>query len=526
MNAPTAWLVALVATLALPLAGAETYTLADAGVVALEVDAESMDDCATAFWLAPCVAAYGDAGTMAVGDDEAAVGQHVEEVRLVVRGVPASDVEADLSTLEVSHPLFRVLNATWVDANDSLPDAAKAFVTLESRPTSNEAAKWGLFILFHPPPGTQVPGTSEGVGDVWVGACYDPCATSNSSFLASDEDSVQPFPHNVWLQDANSDAYAHAYVEAATTCWYPDAMPAAACDALAAARPNLEAIVGAIASLTPEADLGFELGITSVHFEPSASAAPGTSGAPDATSGRGERSGVLSPSDAPRPGAVGGAVVGLQAPKPVEGNVMGHWAALFGESSSPWGVSRTASIVAAVAALAASIAVVLYHRIVRARALEQATRRKVYDSIAAAPGIRVGTLASHLELNYNTTLHHVRLLRETGLVEGFGSGQTRLFVRGASLGMAQKEAAVAAASPVAARVLRHVEARGAVDFVGLREELGLPKSSASEAVSRLCQAGLVEKRRLGGRLLVARAGPTRARPPGAAHLTTAEAPVS
>lgn len=122
------------------------------------------------------------------------------------------------------------------------------------------------------------------------------------------------------------------------------------------------------------------------------------------------------------------------------------------------------------------------------------------------PGVRVGTLQAQLGLNYNTVLRHVRLLEKCGLVEGAGEGQRRYFVRQAAMGVEAKRAAIAAASPVAAEVLRYVQARGRVALPALRADLRLPRSSASTALARLEGAGLVAREPDGRRLVVVYAG--------------------
>jgi DNA-binding MarR family transcriptional regulator len=165
----------------------------------------------------------------------------------------------------------------------------------------------------------------------------------------------------------------------------------------------------------------------------------------------------------------------------------------------------------------------LYHRVQRHRALEQPTRRRIYESIAARPGVRVGTLQAQLGLNYNTVLRHVRVLQRLGLVEGDASPQRRWFVRDAGLGVQARKAAVAASSPVAASVVRYLAARGPVALATMRAELGLPKSSASTALRRMAHAGLVERRGEGRGLVVALAASAAAPPHGPLTATPAAA---
>lgn len=146
-------------------------------------------------------------------------------------------------------------------------------------------------------------------------------------------------------------------------------------------------------------------------------------------------------------------------------------------------------------------ALALYHRIAPSRLLDQPTRRAVHDAIAAEPGVRIGTLQARLGLNYNTVLHHVRALARGGLVEARGPGQRRWFVAGRHAAPEQ-QAAVAASGRAARRVLAHLRATGSAELPALRAELGIPRSTASDAVARLAAAGLVRVERHGARVRV------------------------
>ncbi|HEV8360886.1 MAG TPA: MarR family transcriptional regulator [Candidatus Thermoplasmatota archaeon] len=156
------------------------------------------------------------------------------------------------------------------------------------------------------------------------------------------------------------------------------------------------------------------------------------------------------------------------------------------------------------AALGASLAFAwgLYTRIAAHRALDQGTRRRIYDLVAGQPGVRVGTLRRQLELSYPAVERHVRMLVHFGLLEVHPGGQRRLFVRG-SADADGRAAVVASSTPQARRVLDHLRTRGPVTMGALRAELGLPRSSASLVVQRLSAAGLVVARPEGRRLLVA-----------------------
>lgn len=173
---------------------------------------------------------------------------------------------------------------------------------------------------------------------------------------------------------------------------------------------------------------------------------------------------------------------------------------------SALGPGAEAAFLAAVGAAAALLALrpllALYHRLAPSRLLEQPTRRRIHEAIAAHPGIRVGTLQASLGLNYNTVLRHVRTLERHGFVHSEGAGQRRWFATSVALGPEQRAAAVATASPTVRQVLAYLAPRGAADLPTLRRDLGLPRSTASDAVARLARAGLVGVERRGTVVLI------------------------
>src|SRR5438067_4029651 len=144
----------------------------------------------------------------------------------------------------------------------------------------------------------------------------------------------------------------------------------------------------------------------------------------------------------------------------------------------------------------------LYHRIPRAKALDNANRQRVYDAIREEPAIRVGTLAARLGLNRDTVLEHIRVLERFRLVESAGAGQRRYFASGMIGSIVEKNAIAATSASSTKRVLSLVQARGEVEFRDLVRSLGLSSPLTSWSVKRLERAGLVRKERRDGRLVV------------------------
>lgn len=148
----------------------------------------------------------------------------------------------------------------------------------------------------------------------------------------------------------------------------------------------------------------------------------------------------------------------------------------------------------------------LFHRIRKDRALANPTRARIFEAIAAEPGVRVWTLATRLGLDPSTVDHHVGMLRKLHLVEAVEGGQRRLFVNGGTFGADQKLLVLATSAPSVAAVLALVRGRRIVDFSDLQSALRMRPSTASEAVRALEAVGLVVKRREGGRLRVEATG--------------------
>jgi DNA-binding MarR family transcriptional regulator len=137
----------------------------------------------------------------------------------------------------------------------------------------------------------------------------------------------------------------------------------------------------------------------------------------------------------------------------------------------------------------------LYHRITRNAALEQESRRRVYGAIVAKPGVRVGTLACRLGMDYNSAKRHTHVLERLGFVRGVGAGQKHWFASGAMPHPEAQLRADALTSPAARDVYRLLLERGPTDLPALGEALGLAPSTVSTVAAKLTRAGLVARRR-------------------------------
>lgn len=137
----------------------------------------------------------------------------------------------------------------------------------------------------------------------------------------------------------------------------------------------------------------------------------------------------------------------------------------------------------------------LYHRITASAVLAHGTRARLFAAITQGPGVRAGTLASSSGLDYKTVRHHLRHLVRVGLVHAIGEGQARYYPANAAPPPGEREAARTLACPSVRLVFDHLQAAGTRDLTTLTAELGLAKSTVSEAAAALRRAGLVEHRR-------------------------------
>lgn len=495
---------------AMPASADSIYVL-DAGPARVELDGTAATACDGGAGL--CVLHHEDHGTTAPGDDEVVIASYIREARVDLEppvGPEPPVTGINFSELRVGHPAWGVLNQTWVRANDTLPGVVKQYVTLEARHRQivdddgtwhDDTTKYGDFVVVH------LPFEVGHMDRVDAGVCWYPCY-SDFPQLYSDEDEVGV--NDVHLgDDGDTDSYVQIEIDALTACWFDYVgVPEAVCDARAAPRGPLLEGAALVASVTPSARLGFRLERAAVGD------------APDARVARADEVGEAAPGEAglaPVPSRAGadGLLLGGGADAPARSLAT----SVKGEPS-PWPASPPAlegfvegaarepgMLLLLVAGAAALLLGALYHRIARERALEQDTRRRIFEVIGAEPGVRVGTLAQRLGLAYKSVQRHVQLLEEMGYVQGSGAGQRRYVVAGQ---MPAAEAAVlttALCNPAARAVYEHVVAHGASDMGSLGSALGLAPSTLSMAAARLRVAGLVASRRHGKRVVLQAVAP-------------------
>ncbi|MFC4356462.1 winged helix-turn-helix transcriptional regulator [Halobium salinum] len=130
--------------------------------------------------------------------------------------------------------------------------------------------------------------------------------------------------------------------------------------------------------------------------------------------------------------------------------------------------------------------------------LENDHRAAVFEVVGDAPGIAVSEVAKRADVSRSTARYHTRVLEAEGLV--FGEkirGKLRYFPADDEM----PELTAALADEAAAGVLFAVARRGPVSVSALAEALDRAPSTVSHHLSRLDEAGLVERERDGGAVL-------------------------
>lgn len=470
------------------------------GPVEAKVAFEGEQDCAVGDQ-SLCVISWSRGEDPAPGDDRIDVQQSVKYVRASVHTtsvVPPQELVVDPSKVTVHHPVWRAAKPLWLQANDTLPPPAKQVVTLE-------LARYSLLLFVHLPAPLKNPINKR--NDVHVPIPWD-CRVVFTEYAnwddACNQNRVRPLPNGVNSTDNTDRMWDVALWIASCDYGYRIFAPQA-CPLLDAGQTLGSGAAAAWRQLAPDIRSGAELKRVIARVGPSGEAPPlaDLASTSPARAGPGMLSELSLPaSSVPPASAPGREPRSLDQFAPTRSQSVGADDADLGTASVIEPETFPFAILISAAALGMLAVLVLYRRVQGHRILEQATRLRVYEAIASNPGVRVGTLTTRLDLSYTTIKHHVRLLESCGLVVATPNGQRRLFANGHTANDQAQQAAIAGSSPAAKAILEHLKTSGPSDLPGLCASLGLPKSTASEALTRLGLAGLVAKRRAGKRLQI------------------------
>jgi predicted transcriptional regulator len=128
-------------------------------------------------------------------------------------------------------------------------------------------------------------------------------------------------------------------------------------------------------------------------------------------------------------------------------------------------------------------------------------RRRVYQAVAAAPGIHVREVVRRSKLAYGSVEYHLRRLEEAGLIEGRPEGQLRVFFA-KEFPKGERDLASAARSAPARRILTALLSLGEVTHGDLAQATQLKPSNVTYHLRALTGRQLVVARREGRALFL------------------------
>lgn len=132
--------------------------------------------------------------------------------------------------------------------------------------------------------------------------------------------------------------------------------------------------------------------------------------------------------------------------------------------------------------------------------LSHDTRRDIYAAVADAPGRGLTTVARVLDVNRSTARYHVKVLERADLVERAKIlGQCRLYPADFD---GEPALAAALADDSTEHLVRSVDDLEPVTITGLAASVDRAASTTSRHVSRLEDAGLLERERGDGAVMV------------------------
>lgn len=150
------------------------------------------------------------------------------------------------------------------------------------------------------------------------------------------------------------------------------------------------------------------------------------------------------------------------------------------------------------AALLGAGAVAMYTRIRPNAALENGTRKAIFDLVCRAPGLGVHAIAAAAGVSYSTTAYHLERLVEAGMLVMTPDGNKLCYYKnGGAFTETERRLLPLVKNDEAARVLEAILERPGTYRAALAERLGVTATTVNWHLKRLLEAGLVEEVRAG-----------------------------
>ena len=198
------------------------------------------------------------------------------------------------------------------------------------------------------------------------------------------------------------------------------------------------------------------------------------------------------PVDAPALPALGAPAV-VEAPAPSAARV--GIAAAGGVATSFLGVAGIA----------------LYHRIRPTTALENETRKQIFDAVCSQPGLGVHAIARTAAVSYSTATYHLERLVDAGMLVMTPDGNKLCYYKnGGAFTENERRILPLVKNEEAAKLLEAIMERPGTYRAELAEKLGVTATTINWHLKRLREAGLIEETRMGrNAYLYARTEPLR-----------------
>jgi predicted transcriptional regulator len=164
------------------------------------------------------------------------------------------------------------------------------------------------------------------------------------------------------------------------------------------------------------------------------------------------------------------------------------------------GTARVAQAAAAGAlvALAGVGALALYHRIRPHAALENDTRKQIFDAVCGNPGLGVHAIASRAGVSYSTTTYHLERLVAAGMIVMTPDGNKLCYYKnGGAFTEAERRILPLVKNDEAAKLLEAILDSPGTYRAALAERLGVTATTINWHLRRLREAGLIDEVRQG-----------------------------
>lgn len=144
------------------------------------------------------------------------------------------------------------------------------------------------------------------------------------------------------------------------------------------------------------------------------------------------------------------------------------------------------------------LGVVLYHRIRPHAALENETRKLIFDAVCATPGLGVHEISKVAGVSYSTATYHLERLIAAGMIVMTPDGNKLCYYKnGGAFSESERRILPLLKNEEAAKLFEAILAQPGTYRAALAEQLGVTATTINWHLRRLREAGLVDETRAG-----------------------------